>query len=983
MKPSILDSDLTRYAGKPRLDHARREAPNLTIQLDEWDDEEQLMLSEVVEKGQTFEQDIRFIKVPDGWHFEAECSCPIEVKCLHIVAAILAFSGDSKPAPVTSSAAEPSTPETAIVEKPAPTMQLKARPSEVEPDWVALWKQNLQQRKPDGGLDNQPRTAESIVYILHQQRDRNGRSLEFKCYSAKRMKAGGFGKPRPFDLSSIIARPNHMATPLDYRIARCALLLDKNMTIAGHQGRELIRLMLLSQRLHLENPLNPCLQQGGSIIGKLAWQTNPQGKVALVPEHKPASFVLPTEPPIYIDQQNLTCGEMISAPGSAEAEQLEGDLIALLTNLPPVPASHQPALEKMLQSQLAEKYSRLFSKQQASRKKIDRIQFQLFDGDDAAPNTFDLALIAELDGQQQDLLPAIQSWIENEEVNGQPLVLDMGQGNLAEIALDMVEPLAATLVELYSRNGDYSTTNRLSMDSRDAGRLADLQNLAQQNNLAIDLPENHSMFDLANKLKDFTKIQPTKKPKGLLADLRDYQQQGLNWLQFIRQNGFCAILADDMGLGKTLQTLSHLLIEHWAKRLKQPALIVAPASLLQNWKREAEKFSPDLSVLVWHGANREKQRQKLKSQQIIVTTYATLTRDIDSFSAEQFSWLILDEAQNIRNPDAQMTRAIKSLGIKNKLCLTGTPMENHLGELWSLFDFLMPGFLYSRTQFDQLYRQPIEKAADQVRFNALTKRIAPFMLRRTKQQVATELPPKTEILRSVPLEPEQQKLYSALRASTEKQVGELLQSLGLGRSKIQVLDALMKLRQVCCDPRLLKNAAVTTSQSAKMTMLLEMLDEMLAEGRKVLLFSQFTSMLDLIEQALEARKIRMCKLTGATRDRQGQVDKFQNGEAEVFLISLKAGGTGLNLIAADTVIHYDPWWNPAAEAQATDRAYRIGQDKPVFVYKLITEGTVEERIVALQQQKQQLAEGVLAGGELAAKGLAGSLDQQTIQDLLA
>jgi SNF2 family DNA or RNA helicase len=309
---------------------------------------------------------------------------------------------------------------------------------------------------------------------------------------------------------------------------------------------------------------------------------------------------------------------------------------------------------------------------------------------------------------------------------------------------------------------------------------------------------------------------------------------------------------------------------------------------------------------------------------------------------------------------------VRRLDARHRLCLTGTPMENHLGELWALFDFLLPGFLGDQQRFRRHWRTPIEQHGDRERRERLARRVAPFLLRRRKQDVLKELPPKTEIVRSVALGETQASLYEGIRLSMEKRVREAIAEQGMARSRITILDALLKLRQTCCDPRLLDlPAARRVKHSAKLELLMDLLPEQLDEGRRILLFSQFTSMLKLIEPELERRGIRYAKLTGRTKRRDEVIDRFRGGEVSLFLISLKAGGLGLNLTEADTVILYDPWWNPAVEAQAADRAHRIGQDKPVFVYKLLTEQTVEEKILAMQQKKQALAEGIYreGGGE--------------------
>lgn len=449
-------------------------------------------------------------------------------------------------------------------------------------------------------------------------------------------------------------------------------------------------------------------------------------------------------------------------------------------------------------------------------------------------------------------------------------------------------------------------------------------------------------------------------PAGLQAQLRDYQHAGLNWLQFLRANRFAGILADDMGLGKTIQTLAHLMVEKEQGRMQKASLIVAPTSLMGNWLAEATRFTPDLRVLVFHGLDRH--QVNFDDYDLIVSTYGIIQRDKARFVDYPFYYLILDEAQFIKNARTKTTQVIQQLQATHRLCLTGTPMENHLGELWSLYNFLMPGLLGDQKQFNQWFKIPIEKQADLARKNLLSKRVKPFMLRRTKNQVASELPPKTEMTQLIEIEGPQRDLYEAIRITMEKKVRDAIASQGLGKSHIVFLDALLKLRQVCCDPRLLdlSEAKMAYGTSAKLATLMELLASLLEEGRRVLVFSQFTSMLALIEEQLQAQGHDYLKLTGQTQNRQALVDAFQQGKAPIFLISLKAGGTGLNLTRADTVIHYDPWWNPAVEDQATDRSHRIGQENPVFVYKFITQGTVEQAILNMQQKKRALVEGVLA-----------------------
>ena len=448
-------------------------------------------------------------------------------------------------------------------------------------------------------------------------------------------------------------------------------------------------------------------------------------------------------------------------------------------------------------------------------------------------------------------------------------------------------------------------------------------------------------------------------PNGLQTELRDYQLQGLSWLHSIQTHGFSGILADDMGLGKTVQALAHLLLQKEQGLANSASLIVAPTSLVGNWYAEAQRFAPDLKVLVYHGSDRH--LTQFSDYDLIISTYGTVARDKTLFLQYAFYYLILDEAQFIKNARTKTTQIMQQLHAKFRLCLTGTPLENHLGELWSLFHFLMPGLLGTIKEFRQFFRVPIEREGNIDRRQILSKRVQPFMLRRTKDQVIRELPPKTEIVQRVELRGAQRDLYEGIRMMMEKKVREAIAAQGLGKSQIVLLDALLKLRQVCCDPRLLSlpEAVMAHEESSKLDALMELLDNLMEEGRKVLVFSQFTSMLKLIEARLDERQYSYLKLTGQTQQRQTLVDRFQAGEVGIFLISLKAGGTGLNLTRADTVILYDPWWNPAVQDQAAGRSHRIGQDNPVFIYKLIASGTVEEAILSMQVRKKELVDSIL------------------------
>ena len=465
------------------------------------------------------------------------------------------------------------------------------------------------------------------------------------------------------------------------------------------------------------------------------------------------------------------------------------------------------------------------------------------------------------------------------------------------------------------------------------------------------------LLKLSKKLKNFEGIKEVTPPKGLTITLRDYQRFGLNWLMFLREFRFGGILADDMGLGKTIQTLSLLLRLKESRKLKKPALIIVPTSLLGNWKAEIEKFTPDLKYISVYGNERGAKFREMMKYDIIFTTYNLIVRDFDIYKKEDFEYIILDEAQKIKNPNSKATQTIKKLTSNYKLALSGTPIENHLGELWSIFSFIMPGFLGSLKTFKQAFQNPIERDRDYQKQKLLNKKIHPFILRRTKEKVLSELPEKVEIIKYAEFDEKEVKLYESIRVIMDKKVRDAITKNGLAKSQIIVLDALLKLRQVCCHPKLLKvEEAKKLNHSSKLDMFLELMDELLAEGRKILVFSQFTSMIDIMKEELDNLNINYSTLTGSTKDRDEVINEFKSGKTNVFLISLKAGGVGLNLTEADTVIHYDPWWNIAAQNQATDRAYRIGQDKNVFVYKLVVRNSIEEKILELQNKKAKLTQ---------------------------
>ncbi|MGD8931950.1 MAG: DEAD/DEAH box helicase, partial [Chromatiales bacterium] len=584
---------------------------------------------------------------------------------------------------------------------------------------------------------------------------------------------------------------------------------------------------------------------------------------------------------------------------------------------------------------------------------------------------FRLGLGVQVDGERINLLPALVALLREfpktftrKQLQAmdpqQMLIVPLEDRRLVPVPFERVRLILDTLFELYQAHS-LDAAGELSLSRLQLARLAEL--FGADPAMQLFGEESSVLQELIQTLRGIDRLPAVAPPQGLQARLRDYQLQGLSWLQFLRAQALGGVLADDMGLGKTIQTLAHILLEKEQGRLERPALVVAPTSLMVNWRREAQQFAPALRVLLLHGPKRRAHFAAIPRHDLVLTSYPLLARDGKLLQAQSFHLLVLDEAQHIKNPKSQASKLVRELKVRHRLCLTGTPLENHLGELWSLVDFLLPGLLGSDKQFRQALRNPIEKQGDEAAAERLALRLRPFMLRRTKQEVVRELPPKTEILRSVELEADQRDLYETIRLAMHAKVREVVEAQGWARSQIMVLDALLKLRQVCCDPRLVKlDDARKVKHSAKLALLMELLPEMIEEGRRILLFSQFTGMLKLIEEAVQKAGIDYVKLTGQTRNRARPVDRFQDGEVPLFLISLKAGGTGLNLTAADTVIHYDPWWNPAVERQATDRAHRIGQQNPVFVYKLITEGTVEEKIQQLQVHKQALADRLFEQG---------------------
>lgn len=599
---------------------------------------------------------------------------------------------------------------------------------------------------------------------------------------------------------------------------------------------------------------------------------------------------------------------------------------------------------------------------------------------------FSFALTVHAGEQSLDLLPVVLTVIESlpldatgalpedfdlaELLDDMTLFLAMPDGSRAPIAGSELVPLVRACLAAHTLLGGFHPG-----EAGEAKRLAEALE-----GCGIRFEGGAALLELGRKLQALSAAPEVAPPPSLKGELRSYQKAGYGWLTALSETGFGGVLADDMGLGKTIQALALLCRRHIDEGSDRPSLLIVPTSLIGNWQREAERFAPALKVLVLHGPTRHTRFGQIANAHLVITTYPLLHRDYKAIFAQNYELAILDEAQAVKNPAAASAKRIRDIKARQKLALTGTPIENNLQELWALYDWAVPGLLGNRKSFRENFRLKIENANDGAARQQLATRIRPFLLRRTKEQVASDLPPKTEINEFVTLTGTQRDLYETIRVAMDARVRDAITSRGLNATRITVLDALLKMRQVCCDPRLVKlESAQKVTESAKRERLLEMLEELLAEGRKVLVFSQFVEMLTLIEQDAKERGIDYALLTGQTKDRQSEIERFQAGEVSLFLISLKAGGVGLNLTAADTVILYDPWWNPAVERQAMDRAHRIGQDKPVFVYRLIAQGSVEAAIQEMQAKKQALTDSLFEGTEGGGLGM----DEIDIQALFA
>ena len=603
--------------------------------------------------------------------------------------------------------------------------------------------------------------------------------------------------------------------------------------------------------------------------------------------------------------------------------------------------------------------------ERSTARNIERIE-PSFEVTPSGQQWFDLGVAYESSSGQRFSTAEIQRLIRSGQSHSR-----LANGKFAIIDIGAVEELQEVLLDCAPQQ--HERGYRIS--NQQAGFLAS----ALEENSAWQVKAPQEWRAQAQQHSGEAKFETP--PLGKLEEvLRPYQKHGVAWLEFLRTNRFGGILADEMGLGKTLQALAFLKSVAERRTEKLPSLIVCPTSLVFNWVAEAESFTPELKMLAIHGSKRQELFARMAEADLVVTSYALIRRDAEQYRGIEFDTVVLDEAQHIKNRQTQNAQAVKAVRARNRFVLTGTPMENSVLDLWSIFDFLMPGYLGSATDFKERYEAPIARENDANAKARLARRIRPFLLRRLKTEVAKDLPEKMEQVSFCELTAEQQEVYQQLLESSRQEIDKAVGEQGLQKSRMIILTALLRLRQVCCDLRLLKLENAGENNSGKVEMFGELLQEVIDGGHRALVFSQFTGMLALLKEHLAAQDIPFTYLDGSTPDRGKVVSEFQSkDDIPVFLISLKAGGVGLNLTGADTVIHFDPWWNPAVEAQATDRAHRIGQTRVVTSYKLITRGTVEEKILNLQNKKRELIQSTLAGEE----EMAGGLTWEEIQGLFA
>lgn len=584
-------------------------------------------------------------------------------------------------------------------------------------------------------------------------------------------------------------------------------------------------------------------------------------------------------------------------------------------------------------------------------------------------NWFELNISFEIDGKNHDLVELLgvlfkkePRWLNYAAVQAidddEIIILKLSTGKSVQIKAQIIKPLALYILDFFdSPNTPISVKDALRFK---AALEPHLNNSAQ---FFENIEEKNKTFS------DVSLMQESSIP--VAATLRDYQIYGVSWLQHMLEHGFGALLADDRGLGKTLQCISHIAIEYLVKSQEKRSLIVVETALVEKWESEFSKYCPEINVAVAYGKSLEKALQNTQAQ-VLITTYTALKQKLDKFT--QYNWhiLVMDEAQNAKNAKTQNVQALNSLSCTQKICVSGTPIENNLAELWSLFCFIFPGYLGTYKEFVKHWQRPIENDGNTVKQQILAEKCAPFILYRKKKTVAPELLEKKIVIEKIEFSTEQATLYNSIHAAMNQKVLETIQDVGLKKSNIVILDALLKLRQICCDPLLINK----TIASAKKQKLLEIVKQYKESGKKLLVFSQFKSMLELLIPELDALNITHTSITGDVKKRQSRVDSFEQGDYDVMLITLKAGGKGLDIYAADGVVIYDPWWNPAAEEQAADRAHRLGQTKLITVHKLICENTIEEKILSLQERKSNLSNSILD------KAVTGESVKITTNDLL-
>ena len=570
------------------------------------------------------------------------------------------------------------------------------------------------------------------------------------------------------------------------------------------------------------------------------------------------------------------------------------------------------------------------------------------------------------DAEVQEALQKGESFLER---NGNTILLD---GDAIQQALDIfLDTSSGERSEsgTYRISNIYSSYVQTSLDALDGG---------------INLAAKPEWMERARQQSRQEMVETVELSEHLQASLRSYQHEGVNWMRFLETRGFCGILADEMGLGKTLQTLAWIQLGRVQESHRgRPTLVVCPTSLVENWCEEAAKFTPNLSVLVLHGTDRHRRWKRVEKSDLVITSYALMRRDIEKHLAYTYSVLILDEAQHIKNRATQNALSAKRLKAEHRLVLTGTPIENGVTDLWSIMDFLMPGYLGGHKEFHEHYELPILGGGEEAESAQLIlrRKLHPFLLRRLKKQVAKDLPPKIEKVAPCKLTQDQHRVYKQLLEDSKQKISEMVEKDGFNKSRMEILKTLLRLRQTCNHIELLKLEGVKSKHpSAKMDLFFELLSEAMDSKHRVLVFSQFTSMLAILRREMDERGIKYCYLDGSTKDRQDVVRRFnKDRNVPVFLMSLKAGGTGLNLTGADMVIHYDPWWNPAVEDQATDRAHRIGQKRTVYSVKLIAKGTVEEKVVEMQARKKDIIDATLTTDEQVMQ----KLTWEDVQELLS